>query len=140
LSPTSEPTPEAAPVSPRARITNLDTVRGVAVLGILTMNVVSFGLVATAPYFNLSAGGSETWVDWLIGGGGEILADQKFMGLFSMLFGAGIVLFADRAEAKGRRPALFSLWRNFLLLLIGIAHTLIWDGDILVIYALCARS
>jgi uncharacterized protein len=138
LSPSSERTPEAAPVSPRARITNLDTVRGVAVLGILTMNVVSFGLVATAPYFNLSAGGSETWLDWLIGGGGEILADQKFMGLFSMLFGAGIVLFADRAEAKGRRPALFSLWRNFLLLLIGIAHTLIWDGDILVIYALCA--
>ena len=58
---------DAAPVSPQARITNLDAVRGIAVLGILTMNVVSFGLVATAPYFNLSAGGAESSLDWLIG-------------------------------------------------------------------------
>ena len=119
------------------RITALDAVRGVAVLGILTMNAVSYGL-SSAAYWNLDAGGSDTWLDWLIGGAGEVLFDQKFMGLFSLLFGAGVVLFAERAEAKGRRAGWFSLWRNVLLLFIGLAHMALWDGDILVVYAVCA--
>ena len=87
------------PIGFGARNTNLDLVRGVAVLGILVMNAVSYGL-GPGPYFNLSAGGSETWLDWLIGGFGEIFVDQKFMGLFSVLFGAGIALFCDRAAQK----------------------------------------
>ena len=131
------PRSTAAPVAAGERITALDAVRGVAVLGILTMNAVSYGL-SPAAYFNLEADGSDTWLDWLIGGAGEVLFDQKFMGLFSLLFGAGIVLFAERAEAKGRRAGWFSLWRNFLLLLIGLAHMALWDGDILVLYAVCA--
>ena len=110
---------------------------GVAVLGILTMNAVSYGLDMPA-YFNLDAGGSSTWLDWAIGGMGEILFDQKFMGLFSLLFGAGIVMFADRAAAKQRRPVGLSLWRNTLLLGIGIAHMALWEGDILVLYAICS--
>ena len=135
--PSARPRPTTAPVAANERITTLDAVRGVAVLGILTMNAVSYGL-SPAAYFNLDADGSDTWLDWLIGGAGEVLFDQKFMGLFSLLFGAGIVLFADRAESKGRRAGWFSLWRNFLLLLIGLAHMAMWDGDILVLYAVCA--
>ncbi len=133
------PASEVTSVAPTStgRITNLDTVRGVAVLGILLMNAVSYGL-GTSGYFNLDAAGSETWLDWLIGGFGEIFADQKFMGLFSLLFGAGIVLFADRVEAKGGRPVALSLWRNLLLLGIGLLHSLLWDGDVLVIYAVAA--
>ena len=128
---------EAAPVGVSERITTLDAVRGVAVMGILTMNGVSYGLPEAA-YWNLDEGGSGTWLDWLIGGAGEVLFDQKFMGLFSVLFGAGVVLFADRAEAKGRRAGWFSLWRNALLLLIGLAHMTLWEGDILVVYAVCS--
>ena len=119
------------------RNTALDAVRGVAVLGILVMNAVSFGLPAAA-YTNLDAAGSQTLLDWLVGGAGEIFADQKFMGLFSMLFGAGIVLFAERAAAKGRRSVLLSLWRNALLLVMGVVHLLVWDGDVLTVYAMCA--
>lgn len=119
------------------RNTTLDAVRGIAVMGILVMNAVAFGLPAAA-YTNLDAGGSRWFLDWIIGGGGEIFADQKFLGLFSMLFGAGIVLFADRAAAKGRRSVLLSLWRNALLLVIGVVHLLFWDGDVLTVYALCA--
>lgn len=127
-----------APVNVQAvRITNLDLVRGIAVLGILGMNAVSFGL-GTAPYFNVSAGGIVRPYDWIAGGFGEVFIDQKFMGLFSMLFGAGVVLFCDRAKAKGRSPWRLALWRNALLLLVGLAHARIWDGDILVIYALSA--
>ena len=106
-------------------------------LGILTMNAVSYGLEGPA-YFNLDAGGSRTWLDWAIGGMGEVFFDQKFMGLFSMLFGAGIAMFADRAAAKQRRPVWFSLWRNTLLLLIGIGHMMLWEGDVLVLYAVCS--
>ena len=73
------------PVSESARITSLDLIRGVAVLGILLMNAVhvKLGLV---PYDNLSAGGSETWLDWSVGIFGEIFVDQKFMGLFLHAF------------------------------------------------------
>jgi len=130
--------PRSAPISSEGRNTTLDAVRGVAVLGILTMNAVSFGLVDMPAYFNLDAGGSRTWLDWAIGGMGEVLFDQKFMGLFSLLFGAGIAMFADRAAARQRRPVWFSLWRNALLLGIGIAHMALWEGDVLVLYAICS--
>ena len=105
------------------RVTNLDSIRGLAVLGILVMNAVSFGLVPAA-YFNLSAGGNRSWLDWVIGAAGEVLVDQKTMALFSMLFGTGIVLFADRAATKSDHPVALSLWRNFLLLLIGLGRLL----------------
>lgn len=101
------------------------------------MNAVSFGL-DDAAYSNLEQGGNSTLLDTAIGVLGRIFVDQKMMALFSLLFGVGIVIFADRAEAKGRRPVLLSLWRNLLLLVIGIVHTLFWDGDILTVYAVCA--
>ena len=129
--------PAAGPALAADRITSLDLVRGVAVLGILLMNAVSFKH-GFAPYFNLSAGGSVTWLDWAVGICGEIFIDQKFMGLFSLLFGAGIMLFIERAETRAARPVLLNLWRNVLLLGIGILHTLLWDGDVLVAYAAAA--
>ncbi len=119
------------------RITNLDFVRGVATLGILGMNAVSYGLPLAA-YWNISAG-SQTGLDLAVGVLGEIFVDQKMMALFSLLFGASMVLFIDAAEARGRtRPILLSLWRNLLLLGIGLLHGLLWDGDILKTYAICA--
>ncbi len=130
-----QPITDAGPVRDSARITSLDLIRGVAVLGILLMNAVSFKF-DTAPYFNLSAGGSETLLDWTVGILGEIFIDQKFMGLFSLLFGAGMILFIDRAAARGRRAVLLNMWRNALLLLIGALHYMLWDGDVLMVYAI----
>ena len=130
-----QPRTDAGPVRESARITSLDLIRGVAVLGILLMNAVSFRF-GIAPYFNLSAGGSEIWLDWAVGIFGEIFIDQKFMGLFSLLFGAGMILFIDRASARGRRAVLLNMWRNVLLLLIGILHFMVWDGDVLMVYAI----
>lgn len=132
--PVEQPGTDAGPVRDSGRITSLDLIRGVAVLGILLMNAVSFKF-GTAPYFNLSAGGSETWLDWAVGIFGEIFIDQKFMGLFSLLFGAGMILFIDRASKRSRRAVLLNMWRNVLLLLIGVVHFTIWDGDVLMVYA-----
>ena len=120
-----------------SRISNLDLLRGVAVLGILVMNAVSYGL-PDAAYFNLDAGGSERSADWLVGVLGEVFVDQKMMGLFSLLFGASIVLFCERADAKGGNGTRLSLWRNTLLLGIGLLHTWLWVGDVLTVYALCS--
>ena len=128
---------QLAPTGLGERITTLDAIRGVAVLGILLMNAVSFGLEPAA-YWNIGAGGIDTWFDWVVGGAGEIFVDQKFMGLFSMLFGAGIVLFFERARDKGRRAGWLSFWRNALLLGIGILHVALWDGDVLILYAICS--
>ena len=130
-----QPAPaDSGPVRESERITSLDLIRGVAVLGILLMNAVNFKL-GGAPYFNLSAGGSETLLDWSVGVLGEVFVDQKFMGLFSLLFGAGMILFIDRAASKGRRAVVLNLWRNALLLLIGLLHLVLWDGDVLAVYA-----
>ena len=127
----------SGPITGADRITSLDLIRGVAVLGILLMNAVSFKH-GFAPYFNLSAGGSAIWLDWGIGIFGEIFIDQKFMGLFSLLFGAGIMLFIERAETRESRPVLLNVWRNVLLLGIGVLHMLLWDGDVLMVYAVSA--
>ena len=129
-----QPSADAGPVRETARITSLDLIRGVAVLGILLMNAVSFKL-DDAAYFNLSADGSNNWLDWAVGVFGEIFVDQKFMGLFSLLFGASMILFIDRAAARGARAVLLNMWRNALLLLIGILHLAVWDGDVLTVYA-----
>ena len=104
-------------------------------LGILLMNAVAFKF-GPGPYFNLSAGGSETWLDWTVGVLGEVFVDQKFMGLFSLLFGAGMILFIDRASSRGRRAVRLNMWRNALLLVIGILHSILWYGDVLMAYAI----
>lgn len=130
----AQPSADSGPVRETARITSLDLIRGVAVLGILLMNAVSFKL-DDAAYFNLSADGSNNWLDWAVGVFGEIFVDQKFMGLFSLLFGASMILFIDRAAARGARAVLLNVWRNALLLLIGLLHLAAWDGDVLTVYA-----
>lgn len=119
------------------RISNLDVVRGVAVLGILTMNVTTFFLPLPA-YSNISLPEGQSALDWLVAAFGVVFFDQKFMGMFSLLFGAGVVLFAERAAAKGQAVIRLSLWRNLLLLLIGLVHAAVWEGDVLILYALCS--
>ena len=125
------------PTVQKDRITNLDTVRGFATLGILGMNALYFGMLKPA-YNNVNAPGTDNVLDWVFAIAGEIFIDQKTMAIFSMLFGAGIVLFADRAEMKGKKPVRLSLWRNLLLVAIGFFHSLLWEGDILIVYGLCA--
>ena len=84
------------------RIESIDVLRGFALLGILVMNVQSFAMPAAA-YFNPTAFGDLEGANKFVWVAGRMLADQKFMAIFSMLFGAGIILIADRAEA-GETP------------------------------------
>ena len=126
------------PVPLEERIHSLDILRGIAVLGILLMNISSFAMIGSA-YFNPTAWGDLTGINRTVWTLLHLFADQKFMTIFSILFGAGIVIFAERCEAKGRKPAGLHYRRSFWLLVFGLLHAyLMWFGDILVAYACCA--
>lgn len=111
------------------RNVTLDFVRGVAILGILLLNISAFGLPKAAylnPAWSGSASRSDAWTWALL----DLLAQVKFLTLFALLFGAGLQLLLPR----GKR------WiqsRLTLLALLGFIHGLFfWDGDILLAYAL----
>jgi uncharacterized protein len=141
LSPPTEPQPAppptpAAPVAEPQRIQSMDVLRGAAVLGILLMNIQSFSMPSAA-YLNPTAygtlEGADGWV-WRIT---HVLADQKFIAIFSMLFGAGVVLMTGRAEARTGRSGALHYRRMGWLMLLGVAHAhLLWYGDILYAYGL----
>ena len=108
-----------------------------ALLGILAMNIASFAWPQAVYGIPILAEG-YTPLDTPLWALNHVLFDTKMMTLFSMLFGAGLVLMSDRAEGRGARLRGTYYRRVFWLLLIGIAHaSLVWDGDILVLYALC---
>jgi uncharacterized protein len=121
---------------PPPRIATLDIVRGVAVMGILAMNIVGFAMPFNA-YMNPAAFGMEgqaDYVSWLVS---FIFIDGKMRGLFSFLFGASLLLVIDRAEAKGESAASIHYRRMAWLLVFGLLHYyFIWFGDILAGYAM----
>jgi uncharacterized protein len=125
------------PVSASERLESLDVLRGFALLGILAMNIRAMGAPFGAymyPYALWDYDGTSRAAYILT----SVVFDLKMMGLFSMLFGAGVLLYAAKPTESGRPPR--GLWfrRMFWLLIIGLVHAyLIWDGDILVPYALC---
>ena len=130
--------PEAiGPVTAKERIHSLDVLRGVALLGILPMNIQAFSMISAA-YMNPTAygdlQGANYWVWYLC----HLLADEKFMTIFSMLFGAGVFLMTSHVEASGRKPAPLHYRRMGWLVLFGLLHSyLLWFGDILFTYGLC---
>ncbi|UCD74589.1 MAG: DUF418 domain-containing protein [Phycisphaerales bacterium] len=127
-----------APISEPDRIASLDVLRGVAVLGILVMNIQAFSMVHAA-YVNPTAYGSLEGADgavWLLS---HVLAKRKFMTIFSMLFGAGIIVLTSRAEARGRSALRLHYRRTLWLILFGLLHAyLLWTGDILYAYGMSA--
>jgi uncharacterized protein len=121
---------------PPPRIATLDIVRGVAVMGILAMNIVAFAMPFQA-YMNPHAYGLEgdaDFVSWVVS---FIFIDGKVRGLFSFMFGASMLLVIERAEARGDSPASVHFRRMIWLLVFGLLHFyLIWFGDILATYAM----
>ena len=121
----------SGPVGQKQRIPSLEVLRGVALLGILIMNIQVFAMIFSA-YFNPHAYGDLTGLNYTVWLLSHVLADRKFMTIFSMLFGAGIVLMSARREESGGRAAGLHYRRMIMLLVIGLCHAyLLWDGDIL---------
>ena len=117
------------------RIETLDVLRGFALLGILLMNILGFGMVYHAysnPGFDLTSAWSLNKVVWL---GMELTVEGAMRALFSILFGAGVLLFTTGDSAKSAR---IHYKRMFWLLLFGLfnAFILLMYGDILITYAI----
>lgn len=124
-----------APVAESARIQSLDVLRGFAVFGILLLNILGFGMLHASysnPGFDLPDG---SFLDVGVWATVELFAEGAMRALFSILFGAGVVLFTTGSRARG---AWLHYRRTFWLLVFGLvdAYLLLWSGDILVVYAL----
>jgi uncharacterized protein len=127
---------DVAPVAAAARIDTLDFIRGIAVMGILAANIVAFGQPMLAYFtpgkFLVPTGDPDGWM-WIAQ---FVAVDGKMRGLFTVLFGAGMVLFMEKAWARGATRWL-QAWRLVLLLGFGLIHFyFIWFGDILAGYAI----
>lgn len=135
--PLGEQPPEAPALAPAAeRQGSIDAMRGFALLGILVMNIPFFAASFYAFYKPTLLGpieGADGAVWWI----SHLFFEFKMMTIFSLLFGAGIVMMSERADAKGAGVAGVHYRRMLWLLLIGACHAyLLWFGDILFTYAL----
>ena len=125
------------PVARSDRILSIDVLRGFAVLGILVMNIQSFSMIGAA-YLNPYSYGDLSGANYAVWFLSHLLADSKFMTIFSLLFGAGVVLMASRREATDRPAAGIHYRRMFWLIVFGLLHGLfLWYGDILYAYGIC---
>ncbi len=131
----STPDSQSTPTKSGERIGALDLVRGIAVLGILAANIVAFGQPFSAyMYPDSFLTEHDQTSDWLWIAQ-LVLIDGKMRGLFTVLFGLGLALFAERAWARGQTRWLQARRLGWLLVFGLIHFYFIWRGDILVLYA-----
>ncbi len=129
-------TTSPSPTPPDDRILGLDVLRGFALLGILIINIQVFAM----PFVTLNnptAYGDFSGANYAVWFVGHVFFELKFITLFTVMFGAGIILFT---RSKPPETVLrLHYRRTVFLLFVGLAHAyLLWYGDILVAYALCA--
>ena len=132
--------PLAAPVAQQDRIVIIDSLRGIALLGILLMNIPFFGLPEPA-FDNLTLNNELGTINQKVWYFINFFLEGSQRAIFSMLFGAGIILFITRLEKRltGMMPAEYFIRRQLWLLFFGLvnAFVLLWPGDILFQYAIC---
>jgi len=131
------------PIAPSERLRGVDIARGIALLGILLVNVRFFFMPIAAGVGQLDGvpGVAPTVLDRLALSAVDAFCSAKFMWLFSLLFGFGLALQAARAAAAGRSRWHTGLRRLGMLLVIGVLHgLLVWDGDILTLYAVLGTA
>ena len=116
----------------------MDTIRGISLFGILLMNIVGFGLYKA--YFDPTNNGGATGLNLTVWWMNTLFFEGTMRGMFSMLFGAGILLFTSRKSESMEGTAVTDLFFRRLLwmLLFGVIHCylLLWDGEILYPYAI----
>ncbi|MEX1032316.1 MAG: DUF418 domain-containing protein [Cellvibrionaceae bacterium] len=135
--PATPPSSISPAIPPTERFDSVDLIRGVAVCGILLMNIVSFAMPAAA-YLNPEAYLGDRLSSHIVNAFTHVFADQKFMGLFSLLFGSSVMLFITKLRARGGGCKRYYYSRTTWLLIFGLLHGLfLWEGDILFYYALC---
>ena len=132
---------EAVATAVPARLVSLDLIRGIAVLGILAINIAGFAgprVGTISPALVAAVTAHRTGLDAFVFGFSLVFFEGKMRALFSLLFGAGIVLFCERKDASGANSDVLQVRRLFWLMALGMVHCLLlWWGDILFVYAIC---
>lgn len=126
----------AAPVAETNRLKVIDALRGVALLGILLMNIPGFSMAQYSfEAFKNDPSNANFWLYEFIG----ILFEGKMRAMFGMVFGAGVLLFIANKSAAGKPVHALFYRRMFWLVLFGLihAHLILWIGDILYLYGVC---
>jgi uncharacterized protein len=133
-------TQQALPVSLNERADILDILRGFALLGVLLDNV--FGFTGWSFLTNEQRQALSTWpADGIVALSELSFIHGKFYSLFSLLFGIGFSIILIRNEQKGVNPLKIFYRRLLILSLIGVGHILLlWEGDILLLYALLGMT
>jgi uncharacterized protein len=122
--------------APSERFLTLDVIRGIAVMGILSVNIVGMAMIEDA-YFYPPVYGFHSTGDKVMWALNSIFVDGRFRALFSILFGASLTVVVTRAVAGGKKAWQVHYARMIVLLLFGCIHFyLLWWGDILVNYAI----
>lgn len=125
------------PPASTGRIAQLDALRGLAVIGIVWMNVYAFALPLQA-YYNPVAWGGESLPDRIVWATQFVFVEDKFRTLFAMLFGAGCVMLIEKG---GERSLRAHYARMAVLFAIGAAHSiLLASNDVLRAYALAGLA
>ena len=125
----------AGPIAPSDRIAAIDSARGIALFGVMAINVTTVFRVSIFEQFLPDQGGG-TGLDralyWIL----MVGIDLKAFALFSLLFGVGLAIQHDHLSADSRRTALL-VRRLMFLMVVGAVHlVLLWNGDILFEYAI----
>ena len=128
---------EVSKLSDINRLTYIDLTRGVVILAILIININYISTPSILRY-NPLAFGEFSWLDEWVWFFEYTFIKQRFMPLLALLYGVGIVLFCEKYESRLRKPFWPFIRRSLALIAIGLAHAyLVWDGDVLVAYAVC---
>ena len=126
--------PSAAPTAPSSRLGSIDALRGIALFGVLAINLETEFRVSIFQQFLLRA--PDQGLGGLVDRELDIFIDMKAFALFSLLFGVGLAIQFERLGYAERRTSLL-VRRLLVLLVFGLIHLfLIWNGDILTEYAL----
>jgi uncharacterized protein len=136
--PTTAGAPGAAatPVADAQRLRLIDALRGIALLGILLMNIPGF---AMPNYFSEAFRSDPSNINFWVNAVVAVFFEGKMRALFGMIFGAGVLLFVLKKEQTGRPVTGLFYRRMFWLVLFGLihAHLILWAGDILYLYGVC---
>ena len=127
---------DVAPVAETSRVSIIDALRGIALLGILVMNIPGFSM---ADYASESFSNDPSQFNFWLNAFISVFLEGKMRAMFGMVFGAGVLLFVSTKEAAGRPVHGLFYRRMGWLLLFGLihAHLILWIGDILYLYGVC---